>query len=74
VTCLRGPGYPIGPKGSERTVIDYRQALDQLARMRPAPYWRCPNTVGNWGIVTAVGFRPRTADELGLLSEKGGDK
>jgi hypothetical protein len=73
-TCLRGAGYQIGPKGAERTVSDYRQALDQLARMRPAPYWRRPNTVGNWGIVTGVGFHPRTADELGLLSGQGGDK
>jgi len=74
VTCLRGTGYPIGPKGSEKIVTDYRLALDQLARMRPAPYWRRPNTVGNWGIVTAVGFHPRTADELGLLSGQGGNK
>jgi hypothetical protein len=74
VRCLRGTGYPIGPKGSEKTVTDYRLALDQLARMRPAPYWRRANTVGNWGIVTAVGFRPRTADELGLLSDQGDDK
>ncbi len=74
VTSLRGAGYPIGPKGSERSVTDYRQALDQLARMRPAPYWRRPNTAGNWGIVTGIGFRPRTANELGLLSDLGGNK
>jgi len=72
--CLRAGKYTIGPKGAERAVTDYRQALDCLARMRPSPLWRRPNTVGNWGIVTAVGFRPRIAAELGLPSRSGGGK
>jgi hypothetical protein len=73
-TCLRAGKYTVGPKGSEQTVTDYRQALDRLARMRPSPLWRRPNTVGNWGIVTAVGFHPRTAEELGLLPGSGDKK
>lgn len=73
-TCLRAGNYIVGPKGSEERFADYREALDRLARMRPAPYWRRPNTVGNWGIVTAVGFRPRTVQELGLSAEIGGDR
>ncbi len=73
-TCLRAGNYTIGPKGSEERFADYREALDRLARMRSAPYWRRPNTVGNWGIVAAVGFRPHTAQELGLSSEMGGDQ
>ena len=72
--CLRAGNYTIGPKGSERAVTDYRQALDCLARMRPSPLWRRPNTAGNWGTVAAVGFRPRTAAELGLSSRSGGEK
>jgi hypothetical protein len=74
VKCQRNNKYQIGPKGSEKSVTDYFQALDCLARMRPVAYWRRPNTVGNWGIVTAVGFRPRTAEELDLLSDQAGDK
>jgi hypothetical protein len=73
-TCQRAGKYMIGPKGSEQTMTDYRQALDCLARMRPSPLWRRPNTVGNWGIVTAVGFRPRTAEELGLPPRPGEEK
>ena len=73
-TCFRGGGYTIGPKGAEKKIVDgYRKALERLARMRRAPYWRRPNSAGNWGIVTAEGFRPRTAAELGL-DETGGDK
>jgi hypothetical protein len=74
VTCQRAGHYTVGGRGLEQTFADYREALDHLARMRPAPYWRRPNSVGNWGIVTAVGFRPRTAEELGLLSNPGGEK
>jgi hypothetical protein len=73
-TCQRAGNYTVGPKDSERTFTDYRQALDCLARMRPAPYWRRPNTVGNWGTVTGTGFRPRTAEELGLPPSHQGAK
>src|SRR5258708_4170947 len=72
--CLRNGKYTVGPKGAENTFTDYRQALDALARMKPAAYWRRPNTAGNWGIVTAVGFRPRPAEELGFDSSKGAEQ
>lgn len=64
--CLRAGKYTIGPKSAECSVESYREALSQLARMRPAPYWRRPNSAGNWGIVTGIGFRPCTLQELGL--------
>jgi len=69
--CLRAGHYKIGPKGAEREIADYREALDSLARMRPSAHWRRPNTAGNWGIVTAIGFRPRTVEELGLPPRTG---
>ncbi|WP_085966020.1 hypothetical protein [Bradyrhizobium japonicum] len=68
--CIRGGKYTVGPKGSEVAFNDYRQALDALARMKPAAYWRRPNSAGNWGIVTAAGFRPRSAEELGLAGAR----
>jgi hypothetical protein len=60
VKCLRAGKYTVGPKGSEKALVDYREALDCLARMRPSAYWRRPNSAGNWGLVTAIGFHPRT--------------
>jgi hypothetical protein len=72
--CFRNGNYSVGPKGAERTFTDYRQALDALARMKPAAYWRRPNSAGNWGIVTAAGFRPRTAEEIGFDSSKGAEQ
>ncbi|MHC2841718.1 hypothetical protein [Bradyrhizobium diazoefficiens] len=69
--CLRAGKYTVGPKGAEITFTDYRRALDALARMKPAAYWRRPNSAGNWGIVTAAGFRPRSAEELGLVASQG---
>lgn len=74
IKCRRDGKYTVGPKGAEQTFIDYRTALDCLARMKPASYWRHPNTAKNWGTVTAVGFRPRTAEELGLEPPEGGKK
>ena len=62
--CRRAGKYVIGPKGAEQVVEDYDAALDLLSRMRPVAYWRRPNSAGNWGIVTAVGFRPVTREEL----------
>lgn len=73
VECLRNGKYTIGPKGAEAAIDSYREALDSLARMKPKAYWRRPNSAGNWGIVTAAGFRPRSAQELGL-APAGGDK
>jgi hypothetical protein len=49
-TCRRTGHYTIGPKGAERAVGDYDEALRQLARM-PVPYWRRPNSAGHWSIV-----------------------
>lgn len=74
VKCRRDGKYTVGPKGAEQTFIDYRAALDCLARMQPAPYWKHPNTANNWGTVTATGFRPRTPAELGLQPTVGGEK
>jgi hypothetical protein len=74
VKCLRNGKYTVGPKGSEKSFTEYRQALDYLARMRPAAHWRRPNTVGNWGSVTAIGFRPRTTGELGLVPDHGDEQ
>ena len=70
-TCLRAGGYTIGRKGAEDKIEDYRAALGELARMRPSACWRRPNSAGNWGIVVAEGFRPRTAAELGLEPDGG---
>ncbi|WP_211100143.1 hypothetical protein [Azospirillum halopraeferens] len=60
-----GSGYTIGPKGAERKVGDYYQALRELRAM-PKACWRRPNAVGNWGIVTAVRWeeRPITAPRV----------
>jgi hypothetical protein len=66
VRCQRDGRYTVGPQGYESTFTDYRTALNFLARSKPAAYWRRPNTAGNWGIVTAAGFHPRTPAELGL--------
>lgn len=54
----RAKGFWIGRKGEERHVADFDQALDQLRKM-PQACWRRPNAAGNWGIVTAVGWKPR---------------
>ncbi len=68
-TCRRDGKYTVGPKGFEQTFSDYRQALDTLARMTPAPCWKRPNAAGNWDLAIGQGFRPRSVAELGLRSE-----
>jgi hypothetical protein len=70
----REGNYTVGPKGSELTFSDYRAALDCLARMRPESYWWHPSTARHPRMVTAVGFHPRTAEELGLPPIDGGDR
>jgi hypothetical protein len=74
VACLREGKYMVGPNGAEQIFTDYRAALDCLARMKPAAYWKHPNTANNWRTVTAVGFRPRSALELGLEPAEGAEK
>jgi hypothetical protein len=74
VESRRDGNYTVGPKGAEQTFTDYRAALDCLTRMKPASYWKHRNKANNWGTVTAVGFRPRTAEELGLKPGEGGEK
>lgn len=48
-------GYRIGPKGEERVVADYIDAVRNLNEMT-SPCWRRPNAKGNWGIVTGVAW------------------
>ena len=59
----RGGNFTIGLKGSEVQVSAFSEALRQLQRM-PAPSWRRPNDVGNWGIIRAVEWKRFTAGEL----------
>lgn len=58
--CARGSGddryYTIGEKGTERTVVTYEEALEELTRM-VTPSWRRPNSSGNWGVVRAERWR-----------------
>ncbi|GLS46940.1 hypothetical protein [Methylobacterium brachythecii] len=65
-TCRTQRGYTIGPKGSEITVEDYREALALLERM-PTPYWRRPNMVGNRGIVAGTTWQRREIAEIEQL-------
>ena len=67
-SCRNKRGYSIGPKGAEDDVEDYREALDRLARM-PTPFWRRPNSVGNWGLVAGVSWQRRSVSDLRMPSE-----
>ncbi len=49
----RGSSYTVGKKGAEEQVADFDDALAQLQRM-PVPYWRRPNSSGQWGSVAGV--------------------
>ena len=46
-------GFRIGPKGDEKVVADFDQALAELQRME-SPYWRRPNEKGRPGIVRGI--------------------
>lgn len=58
-----GNGYRIGRKGEEQTEPDYFKALELLSR-QPRPYWRRPNSAGNWGIVSGQGWERVRRDAL----------
>ncbi|WP_377811158.1 hypothetical protein ABNQ38_33810 (plasmid) [Azospirillum sp. A29] len=63
----RGAGYTIGPKGKERQIADFAEALAKLQSM-PVPYWRRPNTQGNWGIVSGISWDRYDATDLAMLA------
>lgn len=63
----RGSGYTIGEKGEEMQIADFHHALSQLQRM-PIPYWRRPNSSGNWGIVAGVRWERLDASDLDVLA------
>lgn len=49
----RNGRFTVGPKGDERQVGDFEQALEELQRM-PSPFWRRPNDKNAYGIVRGV--------------------
>lgn len=61
--CRRDNGYQIGPKGDERVIEKFDEALSELQKMQTAR-WRRPNENGNWGIVVAAGWRRISKQEL----------
>jgi len=63
VSCRNARGYTIGPKGAEEPIDDYQVALQRLSRMR-TPYWRRPNSVGNWGLVAGVAWQRKPLHDL----------
>ncbi|MBJ6137960.1 ASCH domain-containing protein [Marinobacter litoralis] len=54
--CNRNGYFTVGDKGSEQRFANYSAALEYLKRM-PTAKWRRPNPKGNWGIVSAVGWK-----------------
>jgi hypothetical protein len=49
----RKQGFQVGPKGEERFIEDFGEALSELHRM-DIPYWRRPNEKGKPGIVRGI--------------------
>ena len=64
---VSGGRYTIGPKGAERKIANYFEALAELMKM-PTPRWRRPNGQGNRGIVAAVRFDRVRRLDLDLAS------
>jgi hypothetical protein len=56
-SCLRAGGYWVGPKGSERKIGRFEDAVEALKRMAE-PRWRRPNRRANWGLVKGVKWVP----------------
>jgi hypothetical protein len=68
---IRGSNYTIGPKGDEKQIEDFEEALEALQRM-PTPYWRRPNDKGNWGIVAGVEWARFDIVELDVIARMPG--
>jgi len=54
--CNRNGYFTVGEKGSEQRFSNFSAALEYLKRM-PTAKWRRPNPKGNWGIVSAIGWK-----------------
>lgn len=50
--------YTVGEKDDPETFTKYEDALEYLRRMGTAK-WRRPNVNGNWGLVSATGWREK---------------
>jgi hypothetical protein len=59
----RKNGFQIGPKGDERFVEAFEEALEQLHRME-IPYWRRPNEKGKPGIVRGIKWERYDLNDL----------
>ena len=69
VSCRRSGGYTIGPRGAEEPVHEYQEALARLWRM-PVPYWRRPNSAGNWGIVAGISWQRKPLADLDIFASE----
>ena len=67
----RGSAYTIGKKGAEEQIADFNEALAQLQLM-PVPYWRRPNSSGNWGTVAGIRWERVDMADLGMPSDNTG--
>ena len=64
----RGSGYTIGEKGTEQQIPEFADALSELQRAS-VPYWRRPNSQGNWGTVSGVRWERLDVTDLETLAE-----
>src|SRR5690606_29779709 len=55
--------FVVGEKDDPRYFDDFTEALAYLRTMRIAK-WRRPNSVGNWGLVSAVEWKPLRLTEF----------
>jgi hypothetical protein len=69
-----GGNYTIGAKSAERHVTGFEEALAQLQKMSPAPYWRRPNDQGNWGIVRGMRWERMDAKTLATFATDPGKR
>ena len=61
----RAASYTVGPKGTERQIIDFDEALQEMAQ----PFWRRPNDAGAWGVVRGVSWLRPDEEELDKMAE-----
>jgi len=67
-----GGSFTVGPKGAEKKIADFREALVELQRM-PIPFWRRPNERNAWGIVRGTHWERYELQALLALAGRHGD-